>query len=63
MLFCIMMQTSFDANLVRAECSAVGVARALPLTDRDNFLCFLMFLKFLHMWKAAVFVRPMILAI
>ena len=33
------MQTSFDANLVRAECSAVGVARALPLTDRDNFLC------------------------
>ena len=38
-----MMQTSFDANLVRAERTDVGVARALPLFNHENFLDFLLF--------------------
>ena len=31
------MQTSFGANLVRAECSDVGAARAVALFDREIF--------------------------
>ena len=37
MQFCIMMQTSFDANFVRAERTDAGVARALTLFHRENF--------------------------
>ena len=36
MRFCVMMQTSFDANLVRAERSDVGVAISLALCDREK---------------------------
>ena len=43
MQFCVMMQTSFDANLVRAELSDVGVARALTLFERKNFFRLLVF--------------------
>ena len=58
-----MMQTSFDANLVRAERSAVGVARALALYGHEKFLRLLIFQIFLHISKGQVFVHPMILAI
>ena len=37
MQFCVMMQTSFDANLVRAGRLDVGVARALGLFDREKY--------------------------
>ena len=63
MRFCIMMQTSFDANLVMAEHSDVGVERALALFDSETFFRHLVFQIFLHISKAAVFVHPMILAI
>ena len=63
MQFCVMMHTSFDANLVRAELSDVGVARALTLFERKNFFRLLVFQIFLHIMKAAVFVHPMVLAI
>ena len=43
MQFCVMMQTSFDANLVRAERTDVGVAIALTLFDRKIFLDCLFF--------------------
>ena len=63
MQFCVLMQTSFDANLVRTERSDVGVARALALFDREKFFRLLVFQIFLHISNAAVFVHPMILAI
>ena len=63
MQFCVMMQTSFDANLVRAERSAVGVARALALFDCETFFRLLIFQILLHISKAAVFVHPMMLVI
>ena len=37
------MQTSCDANLVRAERSDIGVARALTLFDCKNFFKLLVF--------------------
>ena len=43
MQFCVMMQTGFDANLVRAELSDAGIAGALALLDREKFLDFLFF--------------------
>ena len=58
-----MTQTSFDANLVMAKRSAVGVERALALFDCDKFFMRLVFQFFLHMSKAAYFVQTMILAI
>ena len=63
MQFCVMMQTSCDANLVRAERSDIGVARALTLFDCKNFFKLLVFQFFLNIMKAAVFVLPMVLAI
>ena len=41
MQFYIMMQTSFDANLVRTERSDAGVARALALFDHEKFFAYL----------------------
>ena len=43
MQLCVMMQTSLDANLVSAEHSAVGVARALALLNPEKILDFLFF--------------------
>ena len=50
-----MIQTSFGANLVRAEPSAFGVARAFSLFDYDKLFTLLVFQIFLHMFKAAFF--------
>ena len=63
MQFCVMMQTSFDPNLVRTERSDAGVARALALFDLEKFFRLLVFQFFLHSLKVGVFVHPMILAI
>ena len=60
MQFSVMMQTSFDANLVRAKHSDIGVARALALFDCEEFFRLLVFQNFVHISKAAVFLHPMI---
>ena len=43
MQFCVMMQTSFDVTLVKAERTDVCVARTLTLFDRDNFFRLLVY--------------------
>ena len=58
-----MMQTSFDANLVRAERSDVGVAISLALCDREKLSRLLVSQNFLHISKAVIFVHLMIQAI